>query len=95
MGEIGVSHAHPSSTAPAMLRILQRDLRSDLGESSGPGASGDPRENSALAAIENASTQMAGPLQDVEFVAKRLLWGQGRRTDHVLLGTPLYVAMAD
>lgn len=95
-GEIGTSPAHSASATFAMVRILEAELSKTH---HGPLDLWDPHldrwEETALVAIELASGWMHGPLQDVEFVAKRLLWGSGRDTDHVLLGTPLYVAMAD
>jgi hypothetical protein len=76
-------------------------LQKDLGIRLWPESVHGPDENLALTAVEIASSGMEGPLQPVEFVAKRLLWGDakggygfpGRRK--VLLGTPLYVALDD
>lgn len=49
----------------------------------------DTRVIEALAAT---ITGMSGPPQQVEFVAKRLLEGESG-TKHVLLGTPIYIAL--
>lgn len=63
---------------------------------------GEPRD-SGLALWEAASTtlRMQGPKQTVEFLAKTLLEGQvenvpglGQLPVHVVLGTPIYVALA-
>jgi hypothetical protein len=48
----------------------------------------------ALRAILTATTQMNGPIQRVEFLAKRLLYGEAD-DKQILLGTPLYVALAE
>lgn len=65
----------------------------------GPAA---PAEDCALAAIHQTNTTLRGPAQNVEFVAKRLLHGPSpypevdpRPDMTVLVGTPLYVALAD
>ncbi|WP_329558554.1 SAVMC3_10250 family protein [Streptomyces uncialis] len=57
-------------------------------------------DTDALATVAQANSTLRGPAQHVEFLAKRLLSGpspypelHGDRT--VLLGTPLYVALAD
>lgn len=42
-----------------------------------------------------ATEQLKGPTQRLEFVAKRLLFGQDKEGQTVLLGTPLYVAMCE
>jgi hypothetical protein len=57
-------------------------------------------EDEALTAVEVASSGMEGPLQQVEFVAKRLLWGDakswwGLRGERTLLGSPIYAALDD
>ena len=96
-GNVGGSVAHSHSATPEILRVLQKDLGMRLWHEVVDG----PDENLALTAVEIASSEMEGPLQPVEFVAKRLLWGDakghygfyGRR--RVLLATPLYVALDD
>lgn len=57
-------------------------------------------EDEALAAVREAAERIRYPRQNVEFVAKRLLWGPspgpaGDDAATVLLGTPLYVAAVD
>ncbi|HJP92113.1 MAG TPA: SAVMC3_10250 family protein [Pyrinomonadaceae bacterium] len=46
--------------------------------------------------VEMTTLQMRGPLQKLEFMAKRLLdVAAHENRKHILLGTPLYVAMAE
>ncbi|KMS79449.1 MULTISPECIES: DUF7019 family protein [Streptomyces] len=61
-----------------------------------------PAEESSLAWVHTAGRLLRGPRQPVEFVARRLLAGpspypelDARPGMRVLLGSPLYVAMAD
>jgi hypothetical protein len=98
-GNIGSSVSDSHSSAPSMLRALQKDLGLRL-HTEIPEGHRETDEDEALTAVEVASSEMKGPLQNVEFVAKRLLWGdakswwglRGRRT---LLGSPIYVALDD
>ncbi|MFI7672170.1 DUF7019 family protein [Actinophytocola sp. NPDC049390] len=57
----------------------------------------DGAHKGALAAVQRATEAMPGPEQNLEFVAKRLLDGPSPTADggHVVLGTPLYVALVD
>lgn len=49
-----------------------------------------------LDAVEAAVNARSGATQDVEFVARRLLEGVSRTGDRkIVLGSPLYVALAD
>ena len=50
------------------------------------------KEDWLIDALASTVSEMSGPPQQVEFVAKRLLEGQSG-TKHVLLGTPLYIAL--
>ncbi|WP_033342107.1 DUF7019 family protein [Catenuloplanes japonicus] len=52
-------------------------------------------EAAALAAVHAATTGLRGVPQTMEFIAKRLLQGDGPDGTTVLLGSPLYVAQAD
>lgn len=56
------------------------------------------RDERALGTVLYATRNLLGPTQGLEFLAKRLLMGKltvaGDETD-ILLGTPLYVALAD
>jgi hypothetical protein len=54
------------------------------------------KTNQSLHAVYLATTQMEGPQQRLEFLAKRLLHGTYPRIEkQILLATPLYVAMAE
>lgn len=48
-----------------------------------------------MAAVHEATSTLRGPEQNMEFIAKRLLHGPGPQDEHVLLGSPLYVALVD
>ena len=69
-------------------------LQAELGEGSSFRRAydfpGHEKESWALLGVEH-TRNMKGPFQDLEFVAKRLLWGEGG-DGPVLLGTPPYVA---
>lgn len=52
-------------------------------------------EEAALSVVQRATTSLRGPAQNLEFLAKRLLYGRTVDGRSVLLGTPLYVAIAD
>lgn len=95
VGAVGPSSAHSHSATYAMLSVLERELTAEAVRGHATDPDDDDDEALAMLAIELASMQMRGPLYEVEFVAKRLLWGSGREVTHVLLGTPLYVAAAD
>jgi hypothetical protein len=90
LGSTGSSHAHSHSLTPVLTHFLKKQLGIDSDKEHG--SAEDP--DGSLFAVELASTQMEGPTQRLHFVAKRLLHGDvsGRK---VLLGTPLYVAMAE
>jgi hypothetical protein len=98
-GNIGSSVSDSHSSSPSMLRALLKDLGLRLhGEISEEYREED--EDEALTAVEVASSGMEGPLQPVEFVAKRLLWGDakswwGLRGERTLLGSPIYAALDD
>ncbi|EIE99896.1 DUF7019 family protein [Saccharomonospora glauca] len=79
----------PRSVTPNLLEGLAAEP--EIGDLLGVGTASD---DEALRAVALATANLRGPLQNVEFVAKRLLHGRvdGR---HVVLGSPLYVALAD
>lgn len=57
-------------------------------------------EPSALESAVRVNSSMRGTTQQLEFVAKKLLYGQqpaasGSNVQHVLIGSPLYVALAE
>jgi hypothetical protein len=83
----------PSST-PALLAGLGAALAADGGEL--------PADESYLGWVHTAGRLLRGPEQPVEFVARRLLAGpspypelDARPDMQMLLGSPLYVALAD
>ena len=82
------------STAPGLLAGLTAAVTAD-------GADGAPRPD-ALASVQLANRTLRGAEQEVEFLAKRLLHGpipypelDGHDGVTVLLGSPLFVALAD
>ena len=77
------------SVTPRLLDGLTADP--EIGELLGVGSRTDEE---VLRAVTLANAGLRGPVENVEFVAKRLLYGT---VDDrlVLLGSPLYVALAD
>ncbi len=82
------------STAPGLLAGLTAAVTAD-------GADGAPQPD-ALASVQLANRTLRGAEQEVEFLAKRLLHGpipypelDGHDGVTVLLGSPLFVALAD
>jgi hypothetical protein len=107
VGNAGQSLATSSSSTPALIRYLTERAASD--EMSGSGASGDEMIRAAILAARTTQRPYE-PLQNVEFVAKRLLYWKGEnlpnpvsrdgkfvnsRKFNALLASPLYVAMTD
>lgn len=98
IGNTGTSATDSASATPVLLARLKKELSIDR-----PIVSSDNDAlNSALAqpgdwslrAVELATTQMEGPMQLMEFMARRLLYGRGiSKKKKVLLATPLYVAL--
>jgi hypothetical protein len=95
IGSNGSSQPHSHSATPFLVHRLIKELGSSLSHEEGS----RPNEDSdywSLRAAELATTQMKGPKQQVEFLAKRLLYGKGySKKKKILLATPLYVAMAE
>jgi hypothetical protein len=83
---IGADERQPTS-AFSLTPYLLNALSEKLDES----AVSPREEETALQAVTMANHYLEGPAQRVEFVAKRLLGDGG----HVLLGSPLYVALLD
>jgi hypothetical protein len=99
IGDSGPSHAHSHSMTPLLLEYLRKPAaqveRAEVLDFQGNQRPSDP-DNWALCAVELATTQMNGPKQELEFLAKRLLYGRGySKKKKVLLATPLYVAMVE
>lgn len=91
--EIGES----SSDLPSLLAILDKELQLQLQLPYDL-----PDENAALDAVEAMARQAKGPSQNLEFLAIKLAYdpssAHGRirpRPKHVLLGTPIYVALTE
>jgi len=84
------------SHLPPMLDGLASDLEDELVVEAveTTGAPLDRADKTALATVNRAVSRLAGPAQNVEFVAKRLLHGDLDAT-HVLLGSPVYIALID
>jgi len=106
IGSSGASSANSRSATPVLLEYLYKELKVNEPISS---FSERPEEYKTYLreaitpaeCIALASTSLMGPLQNVEFLAKRLSYGAVESRDYekrrpfALLATPLYVAMAD
>jgi hypothetical protein len=99
LGAIGTATVGYVSTTPFILRALASELKLEL---VGPGeadtlrrfADRDPTKMVGSAVVHSAEF-MRGPVQEVEFLAKRLLFEKESCSEPAaLLGTPLYVALA-
>jgi serine/threonine protein kinase len=107
IGRVGGAASHSHSATPVLVNVLSRELGISAGEmpEPPPPESLGPVDRNwrALKAVELASTQMEGPVENIEFVARLLLSGteiQGyhrsaRPPRQVLLGSPIYAALAD
>ncbi|MGH3343928.1 MAG: DUF7019 family protein [Carbonactinosporaceae bacterium] len=105
---LGGSTGHALSTVPAapppqhrLSGSLMPSLLDQLAALA-PGEAVDDADADALAIVVQANASLRGPAQTVEFVAKRLLYGPSpypelntRPDMAVLLGSPLYVALAE
>lgn len=95
MGSSSPTHSH--SVTPYLLGYLKERL--DIPESHN---TEQKRRDWGLMAVHLATTQMRGPLQQLQFLAKRLQYGPNPYEErgpspgmYVLLASPLYVALAD
>jgi hypothetical protein len=109
LGGQGDGEAGSNSLTPALLDFIYKELGSGENQFKGLGdPSYDRGEEVSLRAVVAASKDMRGPSQNLEFLAKRLLFGSARKRGFdrsksaptfssikALLATPLYVAMAD
>jgi hypothetical protein len=96
IGTHDLSTTDSSSLTPYLLDFLRNELklRDNPEKDMHFGKDEDDRERHAISAIDSAIDDLYGPVQQLEFLAKTLLvW----HTDngYTLLGTPLYVALAD
>jgi hypothetical protein len=101
IGNEGDSRPHSHSAMPYMISYLQAQLGSSVNAKSIPQDIAEGKDL-ALVAAHLATTGMTGSEQDLEFLARRLKYGPSpypHRDPHpnmkVLLGTPLYVALAE
>ena len=97
--ERGSSHAHSHSLSFAIANKLSEELDipgtpKDKYEIEGVSRTFALNDESYLESVSLATDQMEGPLQNLEFLAQKLIAGGGddRR---VVLGTPIYVAVAE
>ncbi|MGW3465844.1 DUF7019 family protein [Streptomyces olivaceoviridis] len=95
---LGASAPQAQEFAPSSMPTLLAGLASAFAADSAE----MPAEQSSLAWVHTAGRLLRGPRQQVEFVARRLLSGpspypelDARPGMRVLLGSPLYVALAD
>ena len=91
------SHANPNSLPFAIANKLSTELNipltpGDKYEIEGQSRAFALNDESYLEAVSLATHQMEGPLQNLEFLAQRLVAGGEDRK--VVLGTPIYVAVA-
>ena len=87
------------SALPYMLAVLTKELNLTVdGEHPEPGMTDNDVEQLALHGVARATCELKGPTQRLEFLAKRLLPTHETDQDlkvQALLGTPVYVALAD
>src|SRR5258708_10937550 len=87
------------SLAPYLVAKLVKELGDDLRPGYAPHDLAKHVNPHSLGAVYHATTKMAQPVQSLEFVAKRLLYGKLNPRDEdrrdVLLGKPIYVALPD
>ena len=82
----------PSSAAPSILDVLITEIQSVPSQRQQTRFSGDTAN--ALYAVKEMINHMKGPLQRFEFLARKLLV-EDHTTQRILLGSPIYVALAD
>jgi hypothetical protein len=103
-----ISPIMSNSLTPALLDCLFKELGWGEDNFRVLGANEERTDEVFLQAVEASAQDIKGPRQRVEFLAKRLLYGPVVRREfnrgtgiivesalNALLGTPLYVAMAD
>jgi hypothetical protein len=101
IGETGdATIGEPTSNLPSLVAILGEELQLHPNL---PSQENFFDEDEALNAIKVMTRQMRGTAQNLEFLAKKLIYdpkslAHGRirpRQKHVLFGTPIYVALVD
>jgi hypothetical protein len=88
----GLPGPEAAQDAPLSRSMLPSLMQAITPAETDPAPDGEP---AALAVVHAATTGLRGPAQNMEFIAKRLLHGPGPNGSTVLLGSPLYVALAD
>jgi uncharacterized protein DUF7019 len=92
IGEIGTSQIDfSSSDVPAIMKALSRmaELSAKIE---------DERQSNEydISLVADATNSLKGPTQRMEFLAKRLIEGYShKQQQRILLGTPIYVALAE
>jgi hypothetical protein len=95
------SQSTPNSFTPYLLSVLEKEL--DLTEMEKYGenwriaeifSNAKNRDEEALSVVSNTSWMLKGPEQQLEFLARKLLDGPSGN-ERVVLGTPIYVALAN
>lgn len=91
-GNVGNQPTGAASATYYILSVILDALRPELGDIDlGMPVFGEDKDNRiALIGVSVALDNLRGPVQKVEFLAKTLLQG-----GYVLLGTPIYVALAE
>jgi hypothetical protein len=97
---IGNVESKPTEAASAtyyILSVIAKELRPELGDIYlGSPVFGEDKDNEwALNGVSVALGNLQGAVQKVEFLAKTLLQGNAYVSERVLLGTPIYVALAE
>jgi hypothetical protein len=89
--------AGPLSLPASLLPSLLAELAPDTTVPAGPLGGGYDPDVAAFRQVQSAHQRLRGPVENVEFIAKRLLHGPNPDGDgrSILLGSPLYIALAD
>jgi hypothetical protein len=93
-GSVGMAVVEPHSAMPMLLHALRAEGGTEIHLSQ------EMDSDWELRAVEVSTGNQQGPTQQVEFIAKRLMWGddpsqEADSPQRILLGTPLYVALGD
>jgi hypothetical protein len=98
----GESMPFSHSATPALVKVLSKELKLQDQQHEHRSRYAESTRDEAKIAVELATEQMEGPLQTLDFLAKRLLYWEAIPPSErfpaqkcVLLATPLYVAMTD
>lgn len=98
LGEVGTTPIlHAYSTPPYILSVLEQGQYFPSEEQEEANRWPEDRINRiALSIVSSASRDMIGPAQKIEFFAKRFIEGpEPGYTRRVLLGSPIFVALAE